>query len=479
MSLFTPSRRWQPAFYPFKKEKPGRRLLARIELLVKGPLYGCRMCGNCLLQETAFICPMECPKGLRNGPCGGATPEKCYVDETRKCIWYCIFEKSFKMGREEKLLEVLPPLDWDKVGTETWGDVIRQVKKVGTSVFIKSLFLRDKAERSEAWESVFRPIRQPEWWNGDSEYHQPAYDVPVSELERKLRNKEFVVTTEIIPPLNSNSERLKQNIDLVRPYVTAINFTDNSSAHPRMSSDACCKVAYDLKADPVLQITARDNTRTGLQSKVIGANELGIRNILCVTGDSPIIGPAPLASMNILDLDSVQMLWILRKMRDEGIYLDGKKIKFPPKFFLGAAASPFASKPEFQALREHKKVHAGAQYLQTNLVFDIEGLNSWLEQLDKRNILDKVFILIGIAPLRSLKMAQHLNYEIPGVSIPDIIMKRIEAAGESAQEEGIMIALELIESIKKTSGINGIHLMTLGCESVVQRIILESGLGKK
>jgi methylenetetrahydrofolate reductase (NADPH) len=183
--------------------------------------------------------------------------------------------------------------------------------------------------------------------------------------------------------------------------------------------------------------------------------------------------------MNILDLDSVQMLWILRKMRDEGIYLDDKKIKFPPKFFLGAAASPFASKPEFQALREHKKVHAGAQYLQTNLVFDIEGLNSWLEQLDKRNILDKVFILIGIAPLRSLKMAQHLNYEIPGVSIPDIIMKRIEAAGESAQEEGIMIALELIESIKKTSGINGIHLMTLGCESVVQRIILESGLGKK
>ena len=130
MSLFTPSRRWQPAFYPFKKEKFARRLLAKTELLVKGPLFGCRMCGNCLLQETAFICPMECSKGIRNGPCGGTTPSKnCYIDETRKCIWYAIYKHAEKMGREEKLLEVLPPLDWDKVGTETWGEVAGQIKK--------------------------------------------------------------------------------------------------------------------------------------------------------------------------------------------------------------------------------------------------------------------------------------------------------------------------------------------------------------
>ncbi|MCK7517164.1 MAG: methylenetetrahydrofolate reductase C-terminal domain-containing protein [Ignavibacteriales bacterium] len=129
MSLFTPSRRWQPPFYPFRKETFSRRLLAGTERVIKGALYGCRMCGNCLLQETAFICPMECPKGLRNGPCGGSTAEKCYVDESRKCIWYEIFAKAHRMKREEMLLEVLPPLDWEKVGTETWGEVVREASK--------------------------------------------------------------------------------------------------------------------------------------------------------------------------------------------------------------------------------------------------------------------------------------------------------------------------------------------------------------
>jgi methylenetetrahydrofolate reductase (NADPH) len=478
MSLFTPSRRWQPAFYPFKKEKFSRRLLAKTELLVKGPLYGCRMCGNCLLQETAFICPMECPKGLRNGPCGGATPEKCYVDETRKCIWYCIYNKSVKMGREEKLMEVLPPLDWDKVGTETWGDVIRQVKRVGKGVINKSLFSKSQAERSEAWESVFRPVRQPEWWKGDSEFHPPSYTEPASELERKLRKGEFVVTTEIIPPLHANTDRLKENIELVKPHVAAVNFTDSSSAFPRMSSFTCCTIAAGMNTEPVLQITARDNTRTGLQSRVIGAEELGIHNVLCISGDSPKIGPAPRGSMEILDIDSVQMLWILRRMRDEGIYLDGRQMKYPPKYFLGAAASPFASEPQFQAMREHKKINAGAQFLQTNLVFDPDGLDRWLEQLDKRNIMGKTFILVGIAPLRSLKVALHLNNEIPGVIIPKKILERIEKAGASAHEEGITIALEQIDKIKKKQGINGIHLSTFGCESTVQRIIDDTGLGR-
>ena len=143
MPLFTPGRRWQPPYYPFKKESLSNRTLAFIERITKGPLFGCRMCGNCLLQETAFICPMECPKGARNGPCGGSTEEHCYVDETRPCIWYEIYERAFKMGREEMLLEVLPPLDWDKVGSETWGDVVRQVKEVGTKKVVSDLVSGD------------------------------------------------------------------------------------------------------------------------------------------------------------------------------------------------------------------------------------------------------------------------------------------------------------------------------------------------
>lgn len=475
MSAIKPARRWQPAFYPFKKEKFSRRLLAKIELGFKGPLFGCRMCGNCLLQETAFICPMECPKGMRNGPCGGVTPEKnCYVDETRKCIWHAIYKRALKTGREEKLLEVLPPLDWNKVGTETWGDVIRQVRKTGTGTFIKGLLSGDTEKKEKTWDSVFKTIRQPDWWGGDSDYHPAAYDEPASLLETRLRNNEFVVATEITPPLSANSARLIHDIELVKPFVTAINFTDASSANPKMSSVACCKVANDLHAEPVLQIAARDTTRTGLQSSIIGSGQFGVRNILCITGDNAIVGPSPTGEMNFVDTDSVQMLWILRKMRDDGIYLDGRKIKYPPGFFLGAATSPFASDPQLQAIRDHKKINAGAQFFQTNIIFEPDRLDLWLEQLDKRNALKKVFILVGVAPLRSYKIARYLHEKVPGVFLPENILKRMEKAGVGEPEEGIQIALEIIDSIKSKKGVNGIHLMTLGWESVVERIVKDS-----
>jgi methylenetetrahydrofolate reductase (NADPH) len=382
------------------------------------------------------------------------------------------------MKRSEKLMEVLPPMDWDKAGTETWGEVVRQVRKTGTGKFLKSRLSPRKAESIEAWEDVFRPIRQPAWWNGDSDYHPPRYTEPVSELEKKFRSGEFVFTTEIIPPLHSNTERLTKNIQLVKPHVTAVNFTDNSSSISRMSGFACCSIAAGIGAEPVFQITARDNNRYGFQSKVIGANAMGIRNILCISGDSPKTGTNPMGSLEILDMDSVQMIWLLRKMRDEGKYLDGREIKCPPKLFIGAAASPFASKPEYQAMREHKKINAGAQFLQTNLVFDPDGLGDWLELMDRRNILDKAFILVGVAPIRSHKMALHLHKEVPGITIPGKIMKRIEKAGDKANEEGISIALEFIEAIKKFRGVSGVHLMTLGCEATVERIVKESGIVK-
>jgi len=476
MPGFTPGRRWQPPFLPFKREPLGPRMLAAVERMVKGPLFGCRMCGNCLLQETAFICSMECPKGARNGPCGGSTAEHCYVDETRPCIWYKIYERAFNMGREEMLLEVLPPLDWDKVGTETWGDVIAQVRKVGTGKFFSGLMSRDPVKRTAAWDSVFKPVRQPDWWQGDAEYHPPAYNEPMSELERRLKAGEFVVTCEVAPPLTIATKKLYRNIELVKPYVAAINFTDSPSATPRMSSWACSTMAIQNGAEPVMQIAARDRTRTGLQAEVIGASSLGVRNILCLSGDSMKMAPEPRGRMDVIDIDSVQMLWILRRMRDEGRYLDGRNLKFPPQYFLGAAAAPFASEPRFQAIREHKKVNAGAQFFQTNLVYDPDGMDVWLNELAKRNILDKVYILIGITPLKNLRMAQYMHHEVPGVIIPDKLLKRMEAAGDGAEEEGVQIALELIEAVKNKQGVNGIHIMAVGWEEIVPRVVTEAGL---
>jgi len=419
---------------------------------------------------------MECPKGLRNGPCGGSTSEKCYVDETRPCIWYKIYERSFNMGREEKLLEVLPPLDYEKVGGETWGDVAIQIRKVGVGKFLSGLVDKDPLKRNENWESVFRPVREPDWWNGDSIYHAPTYTEPASELERRLKAGEFVVTSEVAPPQTIATKKLIENIKLIKPYVAAINFTDAPSATPRMSSWACSSFAIQNGAEPVMQIAARDRTRVGLQGEVLGASALGVRNMLCLSGDSMKLAPEPRGRMDIVDMDGVQMLWILRRMRDEGKYLDGRSMKFPPKFFLGAAASPFASEPRYQALREQKKYNAGAQFFQTNLVYDPEGLDKWLAELDKRGILNKVFILVGVTPLKSLKVAQYMNNDVPGVTIPDKLLKRMESAGDGAEEEGVQIALEIIDAVKDKPGVNGIHLMAVGWEEIVPRIITEAGI---
>jgi len=476
MPGFTPGRRWQPAYIPFKKETFGNRVLETVEYAIKGPLFGCRMCGNCLLQETAFICPMECPKGLRNGPCGGSTSERCYVDPTRPCIWYKIYDRAFKMNRQEMLLEVLPPLDWEKTGTETWGDVVNQVKKVGVKKFVSGMFSNDKEKREENWQSVFQPVRQPEWWQGDAKYHAPAYEEPVSELERRLKAGEFVVTSEVAPPATVATTKLKENIALIKPYVTAINFTDCPSAAARMSSWACSTIAIGEGAEPVMQIAARDRTRVGLQAEILGSNALGVRNVLCLSGDSMVLAPPPRGRMDIVDLDAVQMLWLLRRIRDTGKYLDGRPMKFPPKYFLGAAASPFASEPHFQALREEKKFNAGAQFFQTNLVYDADGLEKWLNELAKRSILDKVYVLVGITPLKSYTMARYMNDEVPGVFIPEALLARMKDAGDNASEEGIQIALELIEKVKKLQGVSGLHLMPVNWESVVPRIVTEAGL---
>jgi methylenetetrahydrofolate reductase (NADPH) len=386
------------------------------------------------------------------------------------------------MGREELLLEVLPPLDWEKVGQDSWRDVFRSVARIGVRKAVSGLLSRSAETRKTTWDGIFRPVRQPNWWQGDSLYHPPGYTEPASKLEKRLAAGEFVVTCEISPPLSFTTDKLIRDIEATKPYVTALNFTDNASATPRMTSWACSQIAVAHEAEPVLQISARNRSRGNLQSEVVGATALGVRNILCVTGDSAKLSPSPREKMDINDLDAIQMLWILRRMRDEGKYLDGREIKHPPKFFLGAAASPYSSNPLFQALREQKKVNAGAQFLQTNLVFDINGMETWLDQLAKRSVLDKVYILIGITPLKSLKMAVRLS-EVPGVYLPQGIMQRMEAAhvAGKASEEGLQIALELISQIKKYhgQGIHGIHLMPVGWDEVVPRLVMESGLMPK
>ncbi len=478
MSLFSPPR-YQAPFRPCRRKEDGltTRALTSIERFIKGALFGCRMCGNCILGQTAFICPLTCPKGLRNGLCGGSSPESCEVDPSRPCTWHRIYERAEKLGRLDRLLEINAPLDGSRVGRETWLDLLRYRKSRGEGPWILDALLNRERFR-QAWDSLFLEVRQPEWWQGDGKYHPPAYEKPVSTLEEKLREGGFVVTGEIAPPLGPSPAVIEKKVGWLRESVVAANFTDNASASARMSSLASSKICLEAGFEPVMQLQVRDRSRVALESDAIGAAGLGIRNILCLSGDHQRSGPGPVAKPDQFDMDAIQLLWMLRRMRDEGRYLDGRAIKPPPRFFLGAAASPFGAKSKFEAIRAEKKINAGAQFIQTQPVFDHDRFLEWLEALDKRDLLGKVYILPGLIPLKSARAAQFMAADVAGVSIPEAYVQRMtEASDKEAQEEtGVEIALELLEKLKTTQGINGVHIMAVHWEAIIPRLVEEAGL---
>lgn len=477
MAVFSP-KRYQEPFLPVHPDRWPVRMLAAVERAVKGWLFSCRMCGNCILQETAFVCPMTCAKGMRNGPCGGATPGRCEVEPSRPCTWHLIYQRAERMGRLERLLEVQAPLDGMRVGHETWLSLLSTWRTRGRGPrLVDALFNRERFRRE--WEELFAAVRQPEWWGGDACYHPPGYEQPVSHLEASLRSGAFVVTAEIAPPLGASPQPIRAKAELLKGYVTAANLTDNASASARVNSLASSAVCMEAGLEPILQLQARDRSRVVVQADAIGAATLGIRNILCLTGDHHRFGLAPVSTPNPFDLDAVQMLWLLRRLRDEGRYLDGRTTRARPSFFLGAAASPFGIEPRFEAIRIEKKVNAGAQFLQTQPVFDYERFAEWLEALDRRGLLGKVFILAGLTPLKSAEAARFMA-NVPGVHIPPHVIGRMERAAEKGaeaqQEEGVAIALEMIERLRKTEGIHGMHVMALHWEEVVPRLVTEAGL---
>lgn len=478
MPIFSP-RRYQAPFYPVKRDPAAIRAFTAVERAIKGVLFGCRMCGNCILQETAFVCPMTCPKGLRNGLCGGATPDHCEVDPSRPCTWYVIYNRAERLGRTERLLEINAPIDGNRAGHETWIDMVQlwQKRQKGPNPVH---FLTDRTRFNREWDSFFYDLRQPDWWRGDAEYHAPAYTEPNSQLEANLRSGVFTTTAEIAPPLGASTDIINKKAAWLKDNVVAANFTDNASASCRMSSVASSKVCLDLGLEPVMQLQARDRSRVVLESDAMGACGLGIHNLLCLSGDHHRFGPGPMAKPDQFDMDAVQVLWMLRRMRDEGVYLDGREIKQRPRFFLGAAASPFGAPPRFEAIRAEKKINAGAQFIQTQPIFDYNRFLEWLEALDKRNLLGKVYILAGLIPLKSARAAHFMADDVPGVLVPPEIIQRMDATGDKAgqEAEGVTIALEMIEKLKNTAGISGMHIMAVHWEEIVPRLIKDSGVPK-
>lgn len=459
-------RRFRSAFLPISNPGGTAGLALAAEKTIKGWIFQCSMCGNCILQATAYICPMLCPKGLRNGPCGSGSEDQCCVIPGRPCVWHLIYRRAEAMENLEGLLEVQAPLDWSHVGHSTWLALFIEARKRKLLTITALKPLRDwKKEIS----ILFRDVRQPAWWNGDQEHHPATSRQEVSGLQTALRRGEFVVTSEFVPPTGVRLEASAKQVELLRGRVQAVNVAENPMATAHMSSLAGSQILKNQGLEPILQVTARDYQRLILQSEVLGAGALGIKNILCLTGDAPMTGRAPFMGLPF-DLDATQMLWILRRLRDQGLLLDGRQIDDPPMIFIGAAGSPNDPNPAYDALRLEKKINAGAQFIQTQLVYEATIVERWLEALDKRDLLSKAHMLIGISPLRSVKQALFYQAHITDITIPSTILSKL-AESSCPEKLGIDMALELIVEIRDLPGVSGVHLMALGETDTTTRLL--------
>lgn len=298
----------------------------------------------------------------------------------------------------------------------------------------------------------------------------------MSRLKAVLEKGGFAVTAECGPPKGADPETVLRKGRLLNGKVDAVNVTDNQTAIVRMSSLAACTLLKTAGMDPVLQVVVRDRNRIALQSDILGASALGIRNVLCLSGDHQSFGNQPQA-MGVFDLDSIQFVQAVRSMRDQGLVLGGDKLSRGPDVFIGAAANPFADPLAFRAVRLAKKIAAGAEFIQTQCIYNLERFETWMKLVRDRGLHEKAYILGGVTPLKSAKMAKYMRDKVSGMDIPDQIIERMEKVPPGKQrEEGIRICVETVERLKEIPGVRGVHIMAIEWEDAVGEIVEKAGL---
>ena len=309
-----------------------------------------------------------------------------------------------------------------------------------------------------------------------------------SRLERILRDGHFAVTGELGPPQGSNGNVIREKAKILLGYCDAANITDNQTAIVRMSSIGAGTIVVQEGLEPIIQMTCRDRNRLAMQSDLMGAYALGMRNVLCLTGDHQSFGNHPTAK-NVHDLDSLQLLQMMVKMRDEKLFQCGDEIKeFEPRFFLGAAANPFGDPFEFRPYRLAKKVEAGADFIQTQLIYNVPRFEKYMEKVHELGLHDKTYILAGVGPLKSPGMAKYMRDQVPGLDVPDEIVDRMTSATTGIDKEdkkarqdawrgeGIQITIELIQKLRDIEGVSGVHVMAIEWEEAVKPIVEGAGL---
>lgn len=291
-----------------------------------------------------------------------------------------------------------------------------------------------------------------------------------SNLEKILRAGHFAFTGELGPPRGANAHEVKKKAAYLKGKVDAVNITDNQTAMVRMSSWAACLFLIQEGLEPNYQMVCRDRNRLAMQSDILGAYAHGIRNILCLSGDHCKFGDHPQAR-GVFDIDSMQLIAMVKKMRDEGKFMSGAELDEAPKMFIGAAANPFADPFEWRVYRLAKKIKAGVDFIQTQCVYNMDKFKKWIQQANDMGLTEKAYILAGVTPMKSVGMAKYMKNKVPGMDVPDEVIKRLEGVEKKKQgDEGIKMACEQIEEFKNMKGVAGVHLMAIEWEHMVPEI---------
>jgi len=302
-----------------------------------------------------------------------------------------------------------------------------------------------------------------------------------SNLEKVLASGDFAVTAELGPPKSVDLDVIKSKAQQLVGWVDAVNITDNQTAIVRVSSIAAGKLVIDMGLEPIMQMTCRDRNRLAVQADILGAYLLGIRNILCLTGDHMVFGNHPTARY-VFDLDSIQLIQMVKDMRDEKVFASGEEIRnskkadvMEPRMFIGGAANPFADPFEFRVIRLEKKINAGMDFVQTQCIYDMDRFGQWMEQVRNKGLHEKCKILAGVTPLKSAGMAKYMRDKVAGVAVPDYYIDRMTKA-DDPKNEGINICVEQIQRLREIEGVAGIHIMAIEWEQKVPEIVEKAQL---
>ena len=295
-----------------------------------------------------------------------------------------------------------------------------------------------------------------------------------SNLEKVINSGEFVVTGELGPPKSADGEAIKHHAEMLGKHVDAFNITDNQTAIVRTSSIACSAILVQMGLEPIMQMTVRDRNRIGIQGDILGASALGIKNMLCLSGDHQNFGNEP-GAKGVYDIDSMQLIKAVKDMRDEGKFIGGEELEAPMSMFIGAVENPFADPFEYRVDRLEKKINAGANFIQTQGIFDLERFREWMKRVVDRGLHEKASIMAGIIPTKSLGMARYMKNNVAGITIPDEMIDRLKGA-EKKKEEGLNICIETIQKCREIEGVAGAHVMAVAWEEVVPDIVERAGL---